>query len=127
LLIGDHAIRFREQYGQNYSFLDLGAEWNQTTQLPFVFALWLIRPEIDVVSGKNMADRLRARRDENLRSLGEVISAQRNFSPGFCRYYFRECLDFRFSEAEKEGLLRFQSLCEIHRILKPNPGPLRLV
>ncbi len=125
LLIGDQAIRFRDRHANDYSFWDLGAEWKEATGLPLVFALWLIRPEVK--NAKSIADRLRVRRDENLKALDEVISAQSNFSPEFCRYYFRDCLRFRFSKAEKEGLLRFRSLCEKHRILQPNASPLRCV
>ena len=125
LLIGDQAIRFRERHAADCSFWDLGAEWKATTGLPLVFALWLIRPE--VLNAKEVADRLRVRRDENLDSLETVISLQTDFSPEFCRFYFRDCLRFRFSGAEKEGLLRFRSLCEKHQILQPNRAPLRMV
>ncbi len=125
LLIGNQAIRFRDRHAKDCSFWDLGAEWKETTGLPLVFALWLIRPEVK--NAKSIADRLRARRDENLNFLDEVISVQTDFSPEFCRYYFCECLRFRFSDGEKEGLLRLRSLCEKHQILQPDPSPLRLV
>ncbi len=125
LLIGDHAIRFREQSTAPCKFWDLGEEWKRTTGLPFVFALWLIRPEVDCA--KSLAARLRARRDENLGSLDEIIAAQNDFDPEFCRFYFLECLRFGFSDAEKQGLSRFRSLCEKHQILPPNPTPLRLI
>ena len=45
LLIGDQAIRFRQQAKGDYQFLDLGAEWKKTTGKPFVYALWLIHPD----------------------------------------------------------------------------------
>ncbi len=125
LLIGDQAIRFRDRYRTNYRFWDLGAEWKRITRLPFVFALWLIRPEVS--EPQSIADRLRAHRDQNLRCLNEVISAQTNFPPDFCRYYFGECLRFQFSEMEKKGLLHFRSLCERHQILQPNRAALALV
>ena len=46
LLIGDQAIRFRQQHPNDYTYWDLAAEWKRLTDRPFVFALWLIRPEI---------------------------------------------------------------------------------
>lgn len=125
LLIGNQAIRFRNRHATDYNFWDLGAGWKETTGLPLVYALWLIRPEVK--NAQSIADRLRARRDKNLNSLDEVVSVQTDFAPEFCRYYFRDCLTFRFSNAEKEGLLRFRSLCEKHQILQPNSGQLRLV
>ncbi|MFL6568482.1 MAG: menaquinone biosynthesis protein [Chthoniobacterales bacterium] len=125
LLIGDQAIRFREQHGTEYQFRDLGAWWKEITGLAFVFALWLIRPEVE--DPRAIADQLRARRDENLRSLDHVIAAASEFLPEFSSHYFRDCLRFGFAQREKEGLLKFRQLCERHGILRPNRAPLRLV
>jgi predicted solute-binding protein len=125
LMIGDQAIRFREQQGAACNYWDLAAEWKRATDLPFVFALWLIRPE--VLEPTAIAQRLRARRDANLDSLEDVIAAQKDFSPEFCAFYFRECLRFGFGEPEKAGLLLFRTLCEKHGILQPKSAPLRLV
>ena len=125
LLIGDQALRFRHRHGDAYEYRDLGAWWKEVTRLPFVFALWLIRPEVE--NAKQLADELRARRDANLASLDQLIAAEREFTPEFCQRYFREQLRFGFAEREKQGLMKFRSLCERHGILPPNPTPLRLV
>jgi len=125
LMIGDQAISFRKQHGSRYEYWDLAARWKVSTGLPFVFALWLIRPEVK--NAQILAESLRKRRDENLASLDQVIAAQAGFSPEFCAYYFRDCLRYEFGSAEKEGLLRFRSLCEQHGILQPNATVLRLV
>jgi chorismate dehydratase len=117
--IGDQAIRYREGSEAALHFWDLGEEWEKLTHLPFVYALWLIRPE--VASPKPIADGLRACRDNNLRELDSVIAAEREFSPQFCAYYFRECLGYTLGPAEKEGLSTFRRLCEKHGILLPDP------
>ncbi len=124
LMIGDQAIAFRQRAAGKMRFWDLAEAWREATGLPFVFALWLIRPEVR--DAAQVAERLRALRDENLRSLDAVIEGQRDFPTDFCAYYFRDCLRFDFAEAEKAGLLRFRSLCEKHGILPPNTAPLRL-
>lgn len=125
LLIGDAAIRFRALHGAEYNYWDLGERWKELAGLPFVFALWLIRPEIE--KGREVAERLRALRDSNLAALDQVIAAQTNFDVEFCQHYFRENLRFGFAEREKEGLLRFRSLCEKHGILPRNGTQLRLI
>src|SRR2546423_1475199 len=55
LLIGDQAIRFRQEHGSELQFWDLGEQWKKLTGLPFVYALWLVRPE--VADPKAIADR----------------------------------------------------------------------
>lgn len=115
LLIGDQAIRFRQKFGEIYEYWDLGAEWRAVTQLPFVYALWLIRPE--VLDAKAIAERLRALRDKNLANLDQLITAEKEFDPEFCNRYYRQYLRFRFGEKEKEGLGLFQKLCVRHGIL----------
>ena len=125
LLIGDQAIAFRRAHGADCKFWDLAEAWREWTNLPFVFALWLIRPE--VANAPAIAHALRMLRDDNLRGLGPLIAAQSRFSRAFCEFYFGECLRFGFADAEKAGLLRFRSLCERHGILAPNPAPLRLI
>ena len=125
LMIGDRAIRFRQQEDSSWRFLDLGDEWKRLTGLPFVFALWLIRPGVE--QSRELAGALRALRDDNLRALHDVIAAQREFDPDFCTYYFRDCLRFHFGEPEKAGLLTFQSLCEKHAILPRRSQRLRLL
>lgn len=117
--IGDQAIRFRERSAGALRFWDMGEEWEKITQLPFVYALWLIRPEVP--SPKLIADRLRACRDSNLRELDSLIAAEKEFSPQFCARYFRECLTYHFGPREKDGLAMFRKLCEKHGILSFRP------
>ena len=85
-----------------------------TDSLPFVYALWLIRPEI--VDSKSIANNLRALRDENIAHLDELITAE-EFDPEFCARYYRGHLRFSFGEREKEGLRIFANLCEKYRLL----------
>jgi chorismate dehydratase len=46
LLIGDQAILFRHKFRERYEYWDLGQEWQAMMKVPFVYALWLIRPEV---------------------------------------------------------------------------------
>jgi predicted solute-binding protein len=106
-------------------FLDLGEWWRDATGLPFVYALWLIRPNIEHAS--EIAARLRALRDKNLGGLDELISVEKEFSPDFCAHYFRQSLCFEFGQPEKEGLLSFGELCQKHGVLPAQPIELGLV
>ena len=125
LLIGDQAIRFRQQYANEFSFWDIGDEWQKSVGLPFVYALWLIRPE--VADPKQIANGLRALRNENLDDLDHLISElvagvadpgpQKGVTREFLSRYYREHLRFSFGKKEKEGLRIFASLCIKHSLL----------
>ncbi len=140
LLIGDQAILFREKYAGEIQFWDLGEQWKNLTGLPFVYALWLIRPEIS--NPKSISRRLRELRDQNLANLGDLIADydafteplakaanpdERKMTRQFVARYFTEYLRFSFGEKEKQGLEMFARLCAKHGLL-PNREPVfRLV
>ncbi len=146
LFIGDQAIRFRQQYGDEFSVWDLGEQWTKLFNLPFVYALWLVRPE--VADPKQIANSLRKLRDENLANLDDLIanavagpglsrraSKAAGDDPGECKgidreflsRYYRENLRFRFAEKEKEGLRCFANLCVKHGLLPTRDLVFRMV
>jgi predicted solute-binding protein len=125
LLIGDQAIRFREQNGDRFHYLDLGAEWDSFTGLPFVYALWLIRPNCP--DRAQLGADLRSLGKRNRDNLDDVIAAQPEDIRDFCEFYFRRCLRFSFGEAEKRGFRRFAELCVRHRVLRKLPPPPELL
>jgi chorismate dehydratase len=114
LLIGDQAIHFRERH-PDFQFWDLGEQWNKLVGLPFVYALWLVRPE--VFDPKPIAKRLRALRDENLAGIDELIAEEKEFDHNFCRRYYCENLRFGFGEKERAGLREFHKRCLEQRLL----------
>jgi len=115
LFIGDQAIRFRQEHANEFQFWDLGEQWKKLVGLPFVYALWLVRPE--VVDPKSIADRLRALRDKNLASLDDLIAGEKEFDRNFCDRYYRQHLRFSFGVREKKGLRAFHQLCQKHDLL----------
>jgi len=125
LLIGDQAVRFRQKHANEFQFWDLGEQWKKLTGLPFVYALWLIRPE--VADAQQIANRLRALRDENLARLDQLIgeAVAGDGDPGrqieldreFLSRYYRKYLRFSFGEREKQGLQAFANLCVRHGLL----------
>jgi chorismate dehydratase len=134
LLIGDQAIRFRQQYAEEFSFWDLGEEWKKLIGLPFVYALWLIRPE--VADLKRVADRLCALRDENLADLNKLIAevvagvadpGHLKLDQQFLFRYYRENLRFSFRVKEKEGLRTFASFFAKRDLLPKRDLELNLV
>jgi chorismate dehydratase len=125
LLIGDQAIRFRQQSRGRHQFLDLGAEWKKATGKPFVYALWLVRPDCD---GKlAVAEALRSLGQNNVENLRALIAAQPESIREFCEFYFRECLRFAFGEEEKRGFQMFGELCVKQKLLPAVPPSPKLI
>lgn len=115
LLIGDQAIQFRKEHADEFRYFDLGENWKRVVGLPFVYALWLVRPE--VVDPKSIADELRALRNRNLANLDDLIANKTEFDPAFCDRYYRQHLRFNFGERETQGLRKFSELCQKHALL----------
>ena len=115
LLIGDQAIRFRQEEGAQFRFWDLGEQWKKLHRLPFVYALWLIRPEVE--NPKLIADQLRKVRNENLANIERLIANETEFDRAFCDRYYREHLRFNFGQEERKGLLAFAELCQKRELL----------
>jgi predicted solute-binding protein len=135
LFIGDQAIRFRQKHASEFHFWDLGEQWKKLVDLPFVYALWLVRPE--VADPKQIANHLRALRDENLASLDELIAGTvaefadrgqwKELNQEFLSRYYRNHLRFSFGEKEKQGLRAFANLCANHGLLPKRDLTLNLV
>jgi chorismate dehydratase len=135
LLIGDQAIRFRQRCANEISFWDLGEQWQILVGLPFVYALWLIRPE--VADPTQIANRLRALRDKNLANLDALIaeaiagvtapSHQSGLTNEFLSRYYHENLRFKLGGNEKDGLRIFVNLCMTHGLLPKQDFAFRVV
>lgn len=112
VLIGDRGIR---PVDGAFEFVwDLGEEWTHWTGLPFVFAQWIARPDVEL---GDLGARLAAARDAGLTHLEEIA---RQAAPDVgipeaeCLAYLRDRLHFRFAEREREGLLTFYHLAVRH-------------
>ncbi|RJP69129.1 MAG: hypothetical protein C4532_11185 [Candidatus Abyssobacteria bacterium SURF_17] len=108
LLIGDAAMRF---YSQNAPFImDLGEEWKKLTGLPFVYAMWVVRPGIDT---RELEPKLLQARDEGVARIpGIAVEASRELglSEEVCLNYLTNIMKYGLEERELEALRIFQGL-----------------
>ncbi len=125
LLIGNQAIAFRQKHGAEFSYLDLGEEWLLRTRLPFVFAVWLMRP--DVPDASRVANALRELKQRGLTQIDEIAKAQKDFAPEFARRYLTENIRFDLGEDEKAGITRFRELLAKYEFIAPVTADLRFV
>jgi chorismate dehydratase len=123
LLIGNQAIRHREEPHEGVMYLDFGEEWLAQTGLPFVYAVWQIRAEIPE-PGK-VADALRAIKCAGVCRAREIGRLQRDFDPAFAEHYLTHHIKFDLGAAEKAGLTRFRELLGKHGLI-PRAEPVSL-
>ena len=105
LLIGDRAIH--PPAGVYRECWDLGDQWCQWAELPFVFAMWVARPGVDF---GGLEAELAAARDAgvaNLESIARVESPRVGLDYEQTLGYLRDNLYFYLGSRERRGLDRF--------------------
>ena len=110
LLIGDGAIDFRLA-PHSHDIFDLGQAWFELTGLPFVYAVWALRRDIDHAPLRRA---LTAAKELGLKTLEEIIRTHPDYTPAFRELYFGRHVQFRLGRAEKQGIARFVELLGKH-------------
>lgn len=115
LLIGDPALRFRDTAGAGWNFLDLGAAWWDLTRLPFVFAVWGIKPgDPDPAS---IASELRNVARAGLAARPHIASAEPD--PTAALDYLTGSIHYELGGPERDAIVQFDALCRKHGLLPP--------
>ena len=127
LLIGNQAIEFRaaEEGKGEWQFLDLGAEWKRCTGLPFVFALWALRPGTPGTAA--VAAAFRALKAAGLAQLPALIAREDFGTAEMRRRYLTEHLRFSIGPRGREALALYRSLLARHRLIATCDSPLAFV
>jgi chorismate dehydratase len=120
LKIGDPCLRFEAPPG--YAALDLASEWHAFTNLPFVFAVWLVRSGVDL-NGIN-TDLFMAKR-EGLRHVDE-IAARDAVALGLdfkrAREYIARIVKYDLGREEIGGLDLFRRYLIRMKLVEPGSG-----
>jgi chorismate dehydratase len=119
LIIGDPALRVDRE---RYRIIDLAEEWHELTGLPFVFAVWAVRPEVDI---PDLPFYFKSSLRYGLSSLDTLVresAAELNLDSSEVRSYLTENLSFFLRNEEIEGLEEFYRRAHAHGlILEPRP------
>ncbi|HVT60951.1 MAG TPA: menaquinone biosynthesis protein [Thermoanaerobaculia bacterium] len=119
LLIGDAALRVDRS---RYLTLDLAAEWNAMTGLPFTFAVWAVRPGVEL---PDLPFYFKSSLRYGLSSLDTLVresAAELGLESSEVRAYLTESLHFFLRRDEIAGLEEFYRRAFAHGlILEPKP------
>jgi len=124
LLIGDKVV-CQEPAGLPYQ-LDLGAAWKDLTGLPFVFATWAARAEVDL---GDLPERLIAARRGGLRHVAEILdrfAVPRGWPIELARKYLTEYLKFQIEPRQLEAIGLFHQFAAEEGLIARPPRPLQL-
>ncbi len=123
LLIGNQAIEFRmNPANADWRILDLGAEWKRCTGLPFVFALWAMRPDVP----REAAEELRDLKQCGVRQIPQIVEADDFSTLEIRRRYLTEHICYDAGEAGRTAIHQYGELLVRHGLI-PHPGDLRFV
>lgn len=102
VVIGDKAFDIAQHFP--YKF-DLAAEWKRLTELPFVFAVWVSRPQTDQTHITNLTAALHY----GIRHIDEVVAHYAGQSPNNLdlKTYLTENINYDFDEKKKLSLKKF--------------------
>lgn len=106
LLIGDRAMH--SPVGRFAEVWDLGDQWCRWAELPFVFAMWVARPGVDLQGIDRALCEARNAGVENLEQIAEVEAAPLGLTVPQCLSYLRDNLYFYLGEREQRGLQLFR-------------------
>ncbi|MFO0930884.1 MAG: menaquinone biosynthesis protein [Gemmataceae bacterium] len=108
LLIGDRAMRACLP-GFAHAF-DLGQEWFDWTGLPFVYAVWAVRPEVDLGPVAAALAEAKARGQARAGLIAAREAPGLGLDAGFCRRYLSTILHFDLGPRELAGLQHYHRL-----------------
>ena len=112
LLIGNAAIAFRRA-NPEVEVWDLGAEWMELTNLPFVYAVWVLSRGQE---NRKLRRLLREARDFGLDTLDHIISSNTLYDLDFRKDYLGWHIHYHMGSDEKRGIAKFIELLRKHNL-----------
>ena len=119
LLIGDPALKVERE---RYQVIDLAAEWNALTGLPFVFAVWAVRAGVDLPDLSFYFKSSLRYGLSSVDTLSREAAAELGLDSADVRSYLTENLHYFLRQEELAGLEEFYRRAHAHGlILEPRP------
>jgi chorismate dehydratase len=110
LLIGDPALDFLRA-DHEHLIWDLGAAWYESVKLPFVYAVWALRRDVE---NATLRRQLREARDFGLDTLDSIIQNREEYDLQLRQDYLGWHIHYHLGEDEKRGIEHFLMLLEKH-------------
>jgi len=102
LMIGDKVFEYEKDFKYKY---DLGVIWKEWTGLPFVFAVWVAKNDLDASIENELNNAFKL----GIGHLPEIIQAESSENLDLY-YYFNHNIQYNFDKEKKKGLSHFLQL-----------------
>lgn len=103
LVIGDTALEMLNQFPS----FDLGKVWTEMTELPFVYACWMVDKDQDA---RKIFTKLSRAKERGLQHLGQIAEENDLLTADAAQRYLTENIKFDLGEQEIKGIETFQTL-----------------
>lgn len=124
LLIGDKGW-LADDRGLNT--LDLGRAWRRLTGLPFVYAVWLGRPENITPELTKALNTAKEWGRTQFDVIAQEQAAHLGCTPELCRHYLADVMDYDLGEEHQEALALFGAKAYAQGLLPAPPAPRRVL
>jgi chorismate dehydratase len=124
LLIGDKVV-CAEPTGYDHQ-LDLGDAWKQWTGLPFVFAAWMARGDVELASLPAILERSKRAGLVHVEELIARFALPAGWPADVARKYLTEYLQYDIGEQQLEAIRLFHTLAHRHGLIAHEPWELQV-
>lgn len=116
LMIGDRAMKACLP-GYRYAY-DLGEEWMNWTGLPMVFAVWSVRPGVNIDRYESAFQRAKERGIEHVGLIAEREAPKLGLDAGYCRRYLSNVIRYNLGMDELAGMELFREKTRLMRTVE---------
>ena len=120
LLIGDAAMGLSSPAD---SALDLGAEWQEFVGLPFVYACWAAREDVDLRSLPQILQRAKQLGINKITEIAYTEAQKLGLPVDTCQDYLANHIFYDLGDAEIAGMMKFYQLAEKYDLAVPGMTP----
>jgi chorismate dehydratase len=118
LLIGDRAMKACLP-GYPFAY-DLGQEWADWTRLSMVFAVWAVRPGVELGAIETAFHRAKRLGLDRAGAIAAREAPGLGLDAGFCRRYLDTIITYDLGPKEREGMERFRRLAGEQGLIPTN-------
>ena len=97
--------------------MDLGEAWKELTGLPFVYAAWLARKEVDIEYAERILMAAKYWGETRLEPLSLEWAGKMGLPLERVRDYFLNVMKYDLDESKMEGLRLFEKKCRVHKLI----------